>query len=114
MKATFIGDPRNPGEQVPNTHEAYGITFERGLATDIPKELEAKFAGNSHYEVSGAASTDASELGPLDQSVVKLKGHLEGMDDATELQKLRDQEVAGKSRQSALDAIDDRLKALEA
>lgn len=55
MKATFIGDPSQPegSEVIPAKFEAYGLTFVKGKATDIPKELESKFVGNPHYEVSG-------------------------------------------------------------
>lgn len=55
MKAKYIGDPRNPGEQkqLPDEFEAFGLTFERGKFTEIPKELEAKIEGNSHFQVQG-------------------------------------------------------------
>lgn len=53
MKAQFKGDPANPGEQVPEVFTAYGLTFEKGKFTEIPEELEGKFAGNPHYKVMG-------------------------------------------------------------
>lgn len=53
MKATFIGDPSQPDEKVPDTFQHLGLTFEKGKATEVPKELEEKFAGNSHFKVSG-------------------------------------------------------------
>ena len=51
MKATYIGNPDLPKEQreVPDT-------FEKGKAADIPPELEAKIAGNSHFETTGKAT----------------------------------------------------------
>jgi hypothetical protein len=60
MKATFIGDPNAPkgSETIPDTMEAHGLTFEKGKATDIPAELEAKFVGNSHFETSGKETAD--------------------------------------------------------
>lgn len=60
MKATYIGNPDLPKEQreVPDSFEMFGITFEKGKASDIPAELEAKIAGNSHFETTGKA-TDA-------------------------------------------------------
>lgn len=60
MKATYIGDPNQPkdSEVVPDTFEAFGLTFEKGKATDIPAELEAKFVGNSHFETSGKETAD--------------------------------------------------------
>jgi hypothetical protein len=56
MKATFVGDPSQPEgtEAVPETFEAYGLKFEKGKPTEIPKELEGKFAGNNHFQVEGA------------------------------------------------------------
>lgn len=55
MKATYVGDPSQPkgAETVPDTFEAYGLTFEKGKATDIPPEMEEKFVGNNHFETSG-------------------------------------------------------------
>jgi hypothetical protein len=55
MKAKFVGDASNPGEQkqLPDEFEAFGLMFERGKFTDIPKHLEDKVAGNSHFEVQG-------------------------------------------------------------
>lgn len=55
MKATFIGDPSQPkgSEAVPEQHEAFGLVFEKGKATEIPAELEEKFVGNNHFTTSG-------------------------------------------------------------
>lgn len=55
MRVKFVGDPNNPGEQknLPETHEAFGVVFERGKFTDVPDEYAAKFEGNNHYEVEG-------------------------------------------------------------
>lgn len=55
MKAKYIGDPNDPKEQknLPDEFTAYGITFERGKSVDVPEELEAKFANNSHFETDG-------------------------------------------------------------
>ncbi len=60
MKATFVGDPSQPkgSETVPDTMEAFGLTFKKGKATEIPAELESKFVGNSHFDTSGK-ETDA-------------------------------------------------------
>ncbi len=69
MKATFVGDPSQPkGEEtVPDSMEAFGLTFEKGKATDIPPELESKFVGNNHFETSGketAPDTTAAAPAP--------------------------------------------------
>lgn len=61
MKAKFIGDPSNPNEQVPDLHDAYGLTFARDKYTDIPEHLEAKVAGNSHFHVQGARNDKPEE-----------------------------------------------------
>lgn len=55
MKAKFVGDANNPGEQkqLPDEFEAFGVTFERGKFVDVPDELAHKFANNSHYETRG-------------------------------------------------------------
>lgn len=54
----------------------------------------------------------AAEPGPLDQSVEKLTAYLETVDDADAVQKLLDAEVAGKSRQGAVAALEARRDAL--
>lgn len=59
MKATFIGDPTQPNEAVPAKLTHLGLVFEKGKATEVPPELEAKFAGNSHFKVTGAESDKA-------------------------------------------------------
>lgn len=55
MKVKYVGDPTQPKgtEAIPEEFVAYGITFEKGKFTDVPDELAAKFAGNSHYETRG-------------------------------------------------------------
>ena len=58
MKATYIGDVSLPARErdVPDTMEAFGLTFDKGKATDIPASLEQKLAGNPHFELSGHAA----------------------------------------------------------
>ena len=58
MKAKFVGDPSTPGEVVPEVMDHLGVTFTKGKYSDIPKELEEKFAGNNHFEVQGAKKSD--------------------------------------------------------
>jgi len=61
MKATYTGDPSQPKgtEAIPDSIEVLGVTFEKGKATDIPTELEAKFVGNNHFETSGKETAPA-------------------------------------------------------
>lgn len=60
MKATYTGDPSQPKgtEAIPETFSAFGLTFEKGKATDVPPELEAKFEGNSHFTTAGPEKAD--------------------------------------------------------
>ena len=53
VQARFIGDPNNPGEQVPDLMDAYGTTFKAGKFTEVPAEFADKVRGNSHFEVKG-------------------------------------------------------------
>ena len=55
MKATYVGNLDLPkGErEVPEEFQMFGLVFEKGKATEIPAEFEAKLAGNSHFEISG-------------------------------------------------------------
>ena len=61
MKAKFVGDPSQPNEAVPDSIEVYGLTFEKGKATEIPEELEAKFVGNNHFETTGKEHDEAKK-----------------------------------------------------
>lgn len=55
MKAKYVGNTDLPADErgVPETFEMMGVTFEKGKFSEIPAELEAKIAGNSHFETSG-------------------------------------------------------------
>lgn len=66
MKATFIGDPSQPegSEPIPETMTHLGLVFEKGKATEIPPELEAKFAGNSHFKVTGSETKAEAKAEP--------------------------------------------------
>ncbi len=60
MKAKYVGDTGLPEDDrgVPDEFEMYGLKFEKGKSVDVPPELEAKFAGNRHFETSGKPETD--------------------------------------------------------
>lgn len=58
MKVKFIGNPNKNADGTPvDTSEyinMFGVKFKLGETQDIsklPKEIQAKFAGNSHFEV---------------------------------------------------------------
>ncbi len=55
MKATYIGAPANPAEQkqLPDEFPMFGVTFERGKFVEVPDDVAAKVAGNSHFETQG-------------------------------------------------------------
>jgi hypothetical protein len=61
MKATFIGDPTQPDEKVPDSINVLGVEFEKGKASEIPVELEAKFAGHSHFKTTGKEHDEAKK-----------------------------------------------------
>ena len=60
MRAKYVGNTDLPADErgVPETFEMMGVVFEKGKSSEIPPELEAKFAGNSHFEVTGKATDD--------------------------------------------------------
>lgn len=61
MKAKFIGDQNNPKEVIPDEFEAFGVTFPKGKFVTVPEGLEAKFAGNSHFETTVKAKDAPKE-----------------------------------------------------
>lgn len=62
---------------------------------------------------AGDEPAAAEEPGLLDSAIPHLRQELAKIDDLAEVRRLRDQEVAGKSRAGALEAIDDRIFQLE-
>ena len=56
LRARFIGDPAERSGEKPWTRAA-GDWF------DVPEGMEAKYAGNSHYEVSGEAEAPKPKRG---------------------------------------------------
>lgn len=58
MRAKYVGNTDLPAAErgIPDTFEMFGIAFEKGKSAEVPPELEAKFAGNSHFEISGKES----------------------------------------------------------
>lgn len=58
FKAKYIGDPRNPGEPLPDVLDAYETTFENGKFAEVDGKFAEKVAGNDHFEVQGAKKAD--------------------------------------------------------
>jgi hypothetical protein len=106
MKAKFIGDPRNPGEVVPDVIDHLGVTFTRDKFSDIPKELEDKFAGNSHFEVQGVKKPAAPEK--TGQSTAEFTTMVSDITDREGLEAM----LAAEKRPAAKSIIERRLAAL--
>jgi hypothetical protein len=99
-------------------------TADRGLvmvdpgqsATLLLGAADARDAKAAGFTKGGKAADDGAdetaEPGPLDQSIADLTAHIDGIDDADEIQRLIDAETAGKSRSGALAALNDRLTAI--
>lgn len=56
MKAKYVGDATD--ESVPENFSAFGVDFPKGKFVDVPADKEAKFVGNSHFEVKGEAESE--------------------------------------------------------
>ena len=110
MKATFTGDPSQPKgtEVIPDTLQHLGLTFEKGKATEIPPELEAKFAGNNHFTVSGKEAPKASEQ--TTERVAALTERISTVEDVDALKA----ELATETRASGKAALEARIAELEA
>jgi hypothetical protein len=99
-------------------------TTDRGLVMLNPGESATLSLGDrdladaqaAGYTKGGKAADDGAddgaEPGPLDQSIADLTAHIDGIDDADEIQRLIDAETAGKSRSGALAALNERLTAI--
>lgn len=73
---------------------------------DVSDGELASAKSTGFFQVDGDGS--GSEPGPLDQSIDKLTEYLAGVNDADEVQKLLDDETAGKSRAGAISALEAR------
>lgn len=106
MKAKFVGDPSNPGEAVPEVVDVLGVTFHRDKFSDIPKELEGKFAGNSHFKVQGAKEPAANE--ETGESAREFAAHVNTLTDRdglTEMLEAEKRPAAKAVLQARLDAL---------
>lgn len=108
MKAKFVGDPRDPGAQVPDFQESFGTTFPAGKFVDVPESAEAKIAGNSHYEVQGAKKPDpeAAEA----ESSAEFAARVNAIDDREGLEAM----LKAEKRPAAKAALEQRIAALPA
>jgi hypothetical protein len=105
-----------PGDGV-ESNEAADARVER-LKTELAAAVEAAEAARSVADEPEAPQRRGSDTGgepsPLDGSIADLTKSLASIDDTAELQRLRQQEVGGKSRTGALEAIDARFAELQA
>jgi hypothetical protein len=81
-------------------------------AADARDAKAAGFTKGGKAADADDGGDDGGEPGPLDGSIADLTAHIEGIDDADEIQRLIDAETAGKSRIGALAALNDRLTAI--
>lgn len=105
MKAKYVGDPRNPGEAVPEVMDYLGTTFAKDKFTDVPKELEDKVAGNDHFEVQGAKKAAPDETG---ESSAEFTARVSQITDREGLEAM----LAAEKRPAAKAALEARLDAL--
>jgi len=86
------------------------IVLQAGQSSDGPISISAaelkSMKASGHFEFGESAA--AAEPGPLDGSVDELTAHLETISDPDEVQRLIDAETAGKSRKSAIAALEAR------
>lgn len=99
------------------------ITLSAPWTYRTPQKTINYGAGTHHVPQSVAERADAegaiasAEIGspdPLDGSVPELTDYLATVDDVAELRRLRAAEVGGKTRTTAIDAIDVRIAEIEA
>jgi hypothetical protein len=85
----------------------------RPMAPEAAAELSAQLPEPEAQPSRSEGGEGTGEPSLLDNSVPTLRQELAKIDDLGELRRLRDQEVGGKSRSGALEAIDDRILAVE-
>lgn len=107
MKAKFIGDPSDPAAVVPDLHDHLGITFPRDKFVEVPKELEAKIAGNSHFQVQGAKTAAPEETG---ESTAEFSRRVAEITDREGLEDM----LAGEKRPAAKAVLERRIAELPA
>jgi hypothetical protein len=94
------------------------VLLHAGETTDSVEisDAELKIARDvGYFEFDGkSAGGEAQEPGPLDGSVEDLTAHIATIEDADEIQRLIDAETSGKSRKSALAALEARKEELTA
>lgn len=91
----------------------YPVGTEFTTTSKLPEGWKGKYHVVEHGPAEGSVAitnpaSGASEPGPLDGSVDDLTKHLEGVTDPDEVEKLIASETAGKSRESALAALEAR------
>ncbi|KQM37947.1 hypothetical protein [Sphingomonas sp. Leaf10] len=89
------------------------VRVEAGQSVQDVDITKAEYESAKHFGVFRFSHDDTpAEPGPLDQSVTKLTEYLKTVTDADQVQKLIDAETAGKSRDSALAALEARRDAI--
>jgi hypothetical protein len=88
------------------------VIIPRGGASDGQLEISAaelkSMRATGYFDINGGSGEGAAEPGPLDGNVDELTAHLATIDNVDDVQSLIDAETAGKSRKSALAALEAR------
>ena len=108
IKARYVGDPRNPGEAVPDLVDAYGTTFEAGKYAEVSAENADKVAGNDHFEVQGAKKVDPEA--ETAESTAEFAARVNEISDRDGL----DEMLKAEKRPAAKAVIERRIAALPA
>ncbi len=91
---------------------ARGYYAKEGRIIEPGEEVPADVPKGSWTGDDAVVTPPAADPGPLDLSVAKLSEHLETMSDLAELEALLAAEREGKTRDSAVKAIQARIDAL--
>ncbi len=108
IKARYVGDPRNPGEAVPDLMDAYGTTFEAGKFADVDAAHADKVAGNDHFEVQGAKKADPNA--ETAESTAEFAARVNAISDRDGIEAM----LKDEKRPAAKAVLERRLEALPA
>lgn len=105
IKARYVGDPRNPGETIPDLYDAFGTTFEAGKFTEVAGEHADKVRGNDHFEVQGEKKVEREETA---ESTAEFTARVEAITDREGLEEM----AKAEKRPAAKAVLERRLAAL--
>lgn len=88
-------------------------TPEKTIAYPAGEHSVFQYVADKAAEDGAIASAEIGTADPLDGSVPQLTEYLAGVEDVKELRRMRAAEVAGKTRTTAINAIDVRIAEIE-